>query len=116
MDDERQWQGREREGKRSELMLVEVIWRVPINGSRTARAIVAHLHNELAKKPESEQIHKFWDKLADFCAGGGGGGGIRGEDRVVLLLLGELEVELESKPGGASLRQSINVATATCCY
>ena len=62
-------------GKYSKLMLVEVTWRAPINEATTVKVIVGHLHNELAKKTKAEKLRRFWDKLADLCAGGGGGEG-----------------------------------------
>ena len=57
--------------KESRLMMVEVKWRTKLGGRDSDLVIVGHLHNELAKKKDAFELKKFWNKLADLCAGGG---------------------------------------------
>ena len=53
----------------SRLLMVDVVWRQPVNGKDSIRVICGHLHNVTARRNGPSRI-AFFAKLAEFCAGG----------------------------------------------
>ncbi|MCP4240518.1 MAG: hypothetical protein GY772_08135, partial [bacterium] len=53
----------------SRLLWVEVGWRMPMQGESTAQVVVGHLHNSEAKR-ECDARNRYFERLAQFCAGG----------------------------------------------